>query len=81
MTLATDDAVEIWSCQVTNLSNKPRNISVYPYFPIGYMSWMNQSADYHRQLNAIVATAITPYQKVEQYFENKELKIKPFSSG
>lgn len=78
LTLATDDAVEIWSCQVTNLSNKPRNISVYPYFPIGYMSWMNQSADYHRQLNAIVATAITPYQKVEQYFENKELKDKTF---
>lgn len=78
LTLATNDAVEIWSCQVTNLSNKARNISVYPYFPIGYMSWMNQSADYNTQLNAIVATAVTPYQKVEQYFENKELKDKTF---
>jgi cellobionic acid phosphorylase len=42
------------------------------------MSWMNQSATYDEALNAIVATSITPYQKVEDYFKNGQLKDKTF---
>lgn len=76
--LTKDDVVECWFFSVVNLTDKPKNISIYPYFSIGYMSWMNQSASYDETLNAIVADSITPYQKVTDYFENKDLKDKTF---
>lgn len=72
--LADDDSVEMWQVSIINASKKERNISVYPYFTIGYMSWMNQSADFDSKLNAIVGHSITPYQKVDDYFTNQHLK-------
>jgi cellobionic acid phosphorylase len=76
--LPTDDVAELWSLKVTNLSGRARRISVTPYFPIGYMSWMNQSGEYRPDLKGIVASCITPYQKVEDYFKNKDLKDKTY---
>jgi len=76
--LTKDDLVECWFFSVLNLTDTPRNISIYPYFSIGYMSWMNQSATYDEELNAIVADSVTPYQKVADYFNNKQLKDKTF---
>jgi len=78
VSLTTKDNVECWSLKVKNLSANKRNITVYPYFSIGFMSWMNQSAQFERSLNAIVASSVTPYQKVEQYFANQHLKDKTF---
>jgi cellobionic acid phosphorylase len=78
LTLASNDVVELWSLQVRNLSDRVRQLSVYPYFPIGYMSWMNQSAQYHAELGGIVASSVTPYQKVADYFRNKDFKDKTF---
>jgi cellobionic acid phosphorylase len=76
--LPTDDVVELWSLKVSNLSGRARKISVTPYFPIGYMSWMNQSGEYRADLGGIVASSVTPYQKVEDYFKNKNLKDKTY---
>jgi len=76
--LTKDDLVECWFFSVTNLTGTVRNISIFPYFSIGYMSWMNQSATYNEKLNAIVADSVTPYQKVTDYFKNKQLKDKTF---
>jgi len=78
LSLPTEDVVELWSLRVSNLSGRSRKISVYPYFPIGYMSWMYQSAEYRTDLGGIVASSITPYQKVADYFKNKELKDKTY---
>lgn len=78
VTLTKDDLVECWSFSVLNLTERLRNISIYPYFTIGYMSWMNQSATYDKALNAIVANSVTPYQKVTDYFKNKQFKDKTF---
>lgn len=78
VTLSESNVAEQWSFNVLNLSDEKRVISVYPYFTIGYMSWMNQSARFDENLNAIVATSVTPYQKVEDYFQNKDLKDKTF---
>jgi len=80
MTLAlpTQDVVELWSLRITNLSRRPRKISVYPYFPFGYMSWMNQAAEYRKDLGGIVASSITPYQSTKDYFKNKLLKDKSY---
>ncbi|KAH8586609.1 Six-hairpin glycosidase-like protein [Bisporella sp. PMI_857] len=80
MTLAlpTQDVAELWSIRVTNLSKRSRKISIYPYFPFGYMSWMNQEAEYRKDLGGIVANSITPYQKSSDYFKNKLLKDKSY---
>ncbi|MGB3608972.1 MAG: NdvB protein [Cellvibrio sp.] len=78
LSLPVQDVVELWELQVTNISSRPRRLSIYPYFPIGYMSWMNQSAEYRQDLGGIVATCVTPYQKVADYFKNKNFKDKTF---
>ena len=76
--LPARDVVELWSLQVRNVSGRPRNLSLYPYFPVGYMSWMNQSAQFRPDLGGIVATCVTPYQKVDDYFKHKNFKDKTF---
>ncbi|RZA33727.1 MAG: NdvB protein [Lysobacteraceae bacterium] len=78
LTLPTDDVAELWSLKVTELTGRPRRISVTPYFPIGYMSWMNQSGEYRADLGGIVASSVTPYQKVEDYSKNKHFKDKTY---
>jgi cellobionic acid phosphorylase len=76
--LPVDDVAELWTLSVTNVSGRPRRISVYPYFTIGYMSWMNQSAEYRADLQGIVASSVTPYQKLQDYFKNKNFKDKTY---
>lgn len=76
--LPKSDPLELWRVKVTNTSGKPRKISVYPYFTIGYMSWMNQSGEYHEALQGIICSSITPYQKYPDYFTIKDFKDKTF---
>lgn len=72
--LDTSTDVEIWELIVENLSSRERSIEVYPYFPIGYRSWMNQSAHFNEELIAITSKKVTPYQKVDDYFKQKNFK-------
>ncbi|KAI1123565.1 Six-hairpin glycosidase-like protein [Nemania abortiva] len=76
--IPTRDVAELWTVHVTNLADKPRKIGVYPYFPFGYMSWMNQSGEWRPDLCGVVASSVTPYQKAEDYFKNKQLKDKTY---
>ncbi|KAF2272730.1 Six-hairpin glycosidase [Westerdykella ornata] len=76
--LPVQDVAELWTIKVTNLSDRKRKISVYPYFPIGYMSWMNQEAEWNHRLCGIVASSKTPYQKAEDYPKMKHLKDKTY---
>ncbi|KAI0965343.1 Six-hairpin glycosidase-like protein [Xylaria arbuscula] len=80
LVIPTHDVAELWTVAVTDLrdTGTPRKISVYPYFPFGYMSWMNQSAEWRPDLCGVVASSITPYQKAEDYFKNKQLKDKTY---
>ncbi len=78
LSLTVDKPIELWNVTIRNLTDETRNISVYPYFSIGYMSWLNQSAVFDQSLNAVVATCVTPYQKVEDYPKQKEFKDKTF---
>jgi len=78
LSLSKDDVIELWQLNVKNLTDQKRNISIYPYFSIGYMSWMSQSAIFDEQLNGIVASSITPYQKVEDHFKQQNYKDKTF---
>ncbi|KAF2745693.1 glycoside hydrolase family 94 protein [Sporormia fimetaria CBS 119925] len=76
--LPTHDVAELWTIKVTNLSKHPRKISVYPYFPIGYMSWMNQEAEWNEKLCGVIASSKTPYQKAEDWPKIKHLKDKTY---
>lgn len=74
LSLPVDDVLELWSITLRNRSGRPRRLSLYPYFPVGYMSWMNQSAQYRADLGGIVACCVTPYQKVADYWKHKHFK-------
>lgn len=76
--LPTEDVAELWTIKVTNISDRPRNLSVYPYFPFGYMSWMNQEAVWNPDVGGVVASCKTPYQKVEDYPKTKYLKDRTY---
>ena len=76
--LAEEDIIEIWTVRLKNESGRPRNLKLLPYFTIGFMSWMNQSARFDEQLNGIIATCVTPYQKLHEYPRIKDLKDKSF---
>jgi cellobionic acid phosphorylase len=78
LSLPVHDVAELWQVRMLNTSNRARQLSLYSYFPIGYMSWMNQSAEYRADLGGIVASCVTPYQKVADYFKNKNFKDKTF---
>ena len=72
--LPVDDVAELWTVRVRNRSGRRRRLSLYPYFPVGYMSWMNQSGRYRDDLGGIVCDSIAPYQKVEDYFRQRDFK-------
>lgn len=74
LTLTESEVVEVWKATVTNTSDRPRQASLVPYFPVGYSSWMNMSADYVDDLNGVVASCIAPYQKVDDYFKRFDWK-------
>lgn len=76
LTLPVDDACELWEVRLTNSGKRDRQVSFYPAFPLGLMSWMNQSARFDPAVGGIVANCVTPYQKIEDYFKNKTLKDK-----
>ena len=76
--LPTEDVAELWTITVANTSGRPRKVSAYLYFTVGYMSWMNQSAEHREDLGGIVASCITPYQKVDDYWKNKYLKDRTY---
>jgi len=78
LSLPTEDAIELWRVKVKNVSASKRSISVYPYFTVGYMSWMNQSGEYNDRLQAIVCSSVTPYQKVADYDKIKRLKDRTY---
>ena len=78
LSLTENDLAELWTVNIRNVSGKNRRISIYPYFPVGYMSWMNQSGEYNADLNCIICSSVTPYQKYQDYFKNRDFKDKTF---
>lgn len=74
LVLPVDEAVELWRLEVKNGLDMTRCLRLMPFFPIGYMSWMNQGAHFDAALNAVVATSVTAYQKIDDYFKNQHLK-------
>ena len=78
LSLPVDDVVELWQLSVRDTEGRERHISVYPYFPVGYASWMNQGGQYREDLGGVVCSCVTPYQKVQDHFKNQHFKDKTF---
>jgi cellobionic acid phosphorylase len=78
LSLPKSEAMELWRVKVKNLSHNKRKLSIYPYFTVGYMSWMNQSGEYKEDLQAIVCSSISPYQKYKDYYKIKNFSDKTF---
>ena len=78
LSLPKEDPLELWRIKVKNLSQNKRKISIYPCFTVGYMSWMNQEGEYKEELQAIVCSSVTPYQKYKDYFSITNFKDKTF---
>ncbi len=78
LSLPKEDAMELWQVKVVNHSGNNRKISIYPYFTVGYMSWMNQSGEYREDLQAIVCSSVSPYQKYQDYYKMKEFSDKTY---
>ena len=78
LSLPKTDVMELWRVKVKNLSQNKRKLSIYPYFTVGYMSWMNQSGKYNEALQGIVCSCITPYQKYQDYYKIKDFSDKTF---
>ncbi|GIO88628.1 cellobionic acid phosphorylase [Paenibacillus faecis] len=78
LSLPKEEPIELWRLKVKNLSGRRRKLSVYPYFTVGYMSWMNQSGEYREDLQAIVCSSVTPYQKYQDYDKIKNFRDKTF---
>ena len=77
--LASDRALEKWAITLKKYEQSAAsNWSVYAYFPLGYMSWMNQSATFDHAQQAVVGTYVTPYQKLEDYPSLKNTAQKTF---
>ena len=77
--LASDRALEKWAITLNKYEQSAAsNWSVYAYFPLGYMSWMNQSATFDHRQQAVVGTYVTPYQKLEDYPSLKNTAQKTF---
>lgn len=81
LSLPKEEAMELWRVKIKNVSDRERKLSLYPYFTVGYMSWMNQSAVYHEELQSIVCSSITPYQKYQDYDKIKHFRDKTFLMG
>ena len=73
VSLHADLSVEVWTLTV-HAPESEKNIDIYPYFPFGYRSWMNQSAEFDAELNGILCRSVTPYQKTADYFKQKGFK-------
>ena len=78
LSLAPDEPIELWKIKVKNTGPDSEQVSIYPYFPVGYMSWMNQSGEYLKSINGIICSCVTPYQKYKDYQRIKTLKDKTF---
>lgn len=78
LSLPSHDVAEVWQLSIHNKEQSDRNLSVYPCFSLGFMSWMNQSARFDTKVNSIVAKAVAPYQKVEDYFVHQSFKEMTF---
>ena len=74
VTIPRDDLVECWKVALVNESDRTRNISLYPYFPIGFGSWMQTGGFYDVACGGVLCRSLTPYQKTEDYYKNRNLK-------
>ena len=78
VSVSPDAPHELWQLTVHNSSSTLRHLSIYPYFPVGYMSWMHQGGDFDAALNAVICQCVTPYQKYPDFYKQQFFKDQTF---
>lgn len=78
LALPAEGVAELWRFHVKNTGGARRELSVYPVFSFGFLSWMNQGGRYDEELHTVVASYVTPYQKVADYFKHRDFREKSF---
>ena len=79
--IPTDDVLELWTVRISNPGKEKRSLSLVPFFPVGFTSWLNRGGHFDAALNSVVCTCVTPYQKTKDYFKNQHLKDITFLSA
>ncbi|HEY3417552.1 MAG TPA: hypothetical protein VGM23_11770, partial [Armatimonadota bacterium] len=69
-----DEFAELWTVTVTNESDRPRTISLYPYFPVESLAPMSRKAGFEKALNGMVYQGVPYYVRYEDYFKSKKLR-------
>ncbi len=69
-----DDAAELWTASVRNLSGRPRKLSFYSYFPVESATAMAWEARFDSALGGMNYHAFPYYVKVEDYYKYQPLK-------
>ena len=68
-----EDCLEIWKASLSNNDTIQKNIALYVYFPVGFPSWMNTEGGWDDEIEGMLAYALTPYRRLEDYYKNKNL--------
>jgi cellobionic acid phosphorylase len=74
LVIPRDDQVELWTVTVTNRSNRQRDLSLYPYIPVGQPGGLSQLSKYDAKLGGILVEYFPYYVKIEDYFKLKTRK-------
>ena len=75
--LPVDAAIELWQFSIENLSSRTRRLSVYSYFPIGYMSWMNTDQKREKEHLAQMLTLARDYARARGFKGTFLIEPKP----
>ena len=67
--LPRDDVAELWTASLRNLSGRPRQLSLYSYFPIESARAMAWDAKFDEKLGGMNYHAFPYYVKVEDYYK------------
>jgi len=70
-----DADVELWTATVTNVSRKPRRISLYSFLPVGLHAEYTQRSGYDRGLQGALCNYFPYYAHYQDYFTLKERRF------
>lgn len=76
-----DDTVELWTIEARNVSKRRRRISIYPFFPIGFLADLYGSCRFDEKLGGVIYDYFPYYVEVADYYRNAKLKNIVFCVG
>lgn len=69
-----NDNIELWTLTATNVSKKPRKLSLYSFLPTGKLGFLAQRAVYDKALQGMALDYFPYYVRYEDYYKVRELR-------